>query len=39
MAVRRRQFNEYLHRLEVVGLGDRRERLPERIRAFLDDVA
>jgi hypothetical protein len=35
MAVRRRQFNEYMHRLEVVGLGDRRERLPERIRAFL----
>lgn len=39
MAVRRRQFNEYLHRLEVVGLTDRRERLPSRIRAFLDDVA
>ncbi|MCH7698440.1 MAG: ferritin-like domain-containing protein [Chloroflexi bacterium] len=40
MAVRRRQFTEYLHRLEVVGLGDRKERLPERIRAFLDaDVA
>ena len=36
MAVRRRQFTEYLHRLEVVGLGDRKERLPERIRAFLD---
>jgi hypothetical protein len=36
MAVRRRQFMEYLHRLEVVGLGDRKERLPERIRAFLD---
>jgi len=39
MAVRRRQFNEYLHRLEVVGLNDRKERLPSRIRAFLDDVA
>ncbi len=35
MAVRKRQFTEYLHRLEVVGLGDRRERLPERIRMFL----
>jgi hypothetical protein len=36
MAIRRRQFSEYLHRLEVVGLGDRRERLPARVRAFLD---
>ncbi len=36
MAVRRRQFNEYVHRLDVVGLGDRRERLPERIRGFID---
>ena len=35
MAVRRRQFTEYVHRLDVVGLGDRRERMPERIRAFL----
>ncbi|MEX0786877.1 MAG: ferritin-like domain-containing protein [Dehalococcoidia bacterium] len=39
MAVRRKQFNEYLHRLEVVGLGDRRDRLPERVKAFLSDVA
>jgi hypothetical protein len=36
LAVRRRQFNEYMHRLDVVGLGDRRERLPERVRAFID---
>src|SRR3990170_4692184 len=36
MAVRKRQFSEYLHRLDVVGLGDRRERLPGRIKAFLD---
>jgi hypothetical protein len=35
MAVRRRQFNEYLHRLDVVGLNDRRERLPDRIKMFL----
>jgi hypothetical protein len=35
MAVRKRQFNEYLHRLEVVGLGDRRDRLPDRIKMFL----
>ena len=36
MAIRRKQFNEYVHRLDVVGLGDRRERLPERIRPFID---
>jgi hypothetical protein len=36
LAVRRRQFNEYMHRLDVVGLGDRRERLPERVRAFIE---
>jgi hypothetical protein len=36
MAIRRRQFNEYVHRLDVVGLGDRRERLPERVRSFID---
>jgi hypothetical protein len=36
LAIRRKQFNEYVHRLDVVGLGDRRERMPERIRAFID---
>ncbi len=36
MAVRKRQFNEYMHRLEVVGLGDRRERMPARVQAFLE---
>jgi hypothetical protein len=36
MAIRRRQFNEYVHRLDVVGLSDRRERLPERVRGFID---
>ena len=35
MAVRRRQFNEYMRRLDVVGLSDRRERLPEQIRAYI----
>ena len=36
MAIRRKQFNEYVHRLDVVGLSDRRERRPERIRPFID---
>ena len=36
MAVRKRQFNEYVHRLDVVGLGDRRERMHPRIQAFLE---
>ncbi len=38
LAIRRRQINEYMHRLEVVGLGDRRERMnPDMVR-FLDPV-
>ncbi len=36
LAVRRRQFNEYVHRLDVVGLGDRRLRMHPRAQAFLD---
>ena len=36
MAVRKRQFNEYVHRLDVVGLGDRRERMNPLIQAFLE---
>ncbi len=36
LAIRRRQFNEYVHRLEVVGLGDRRYRMHPRAQAFLD---
>ena len=27
MIMRKRQVNEYMHRLEVIGLGDRRERM------------
>jgi hypothetical protein len=27
LAIRKRQVNEYMHRLEVAGLGDRRERM------------
>jgi hypothetical protein len=38
MAVRKRQINEYMHRLEVIGLGDRRERMNPDMRKFLDPV-
>jgi hypothetical protein len=36
MAIRKRQVNEYMHRLEVAGLGDRRERMHPFFRPFLD---
>ncbi len=36
MAIRRRQVNEYMHRLEVAGLGDRRHRMVEAFAMFLD---
>ena len=36
LAIRRRQINEYMHRLEVVGLGDRRQRMNPMMQAFLD---
>ncbi len=36
LAIRKRQINEYMHRLEVVGLGDRRERMNPDMKAFLD---
>ena len=36
MAVRRRQVNEYMHRLEVAGLGDRRGRMTDQFAVFLD---
>ena len=38
MAVRRRQLKEYVHRLEVAGLGDRIERMPARMRAFVEQA-
>ena len=34
--MRKRQVNEYMHRLEVIGLGDRRERMAPGMRALLD---
>ena len=36
LAIRKRQINEYMHRLEVVGLGDRRERMNPMMQQFLD---
>jgi len=35
LAVRRRQVNEYMHRLEVAGLGDRRGRMTAQFAPFL----
>ena len=36
LAVRKRQVNEYMHRLEVVGLGDRRQKMAPMMQALLD---
>ncbi|HEX5480890.1 MAG TPA: ferritin-like domain-containing protein [Dehalococcoidia bacterium] len=36
LAVRKRQVNEYMHRLEVAGLGDRRGRMSGQFSPFLD---
>ena len=36
LAAFRRQLNEYMHRLEVAGMGERRYRLPATIQAILD---
>ena len=36
LALQRRQANEYMHRLTVAGLGDRRERMDPNLRIFLD---
>ncbi len=39
LALQKRQANEYMHRLEVAGLGDRRERMHPNMRTFLDPSA
>lgn len=36
LLLRKRQVNEYLHRLEVAGLGDRRQRVGPLLRQFVD---
>jgi hypothetical protein len=37
MAAFRRQMNEYMHRLEVAGLGERRERIGPQFKVMLDE--
>lgn len=37
MAVQRKRVNEYMHRLTVAGLGDRRERMSPMLKQFLDN--
>jgi len=39
LALQRRQANEYMHRLEVAGLGDRRGRMDPNIARYLDPAA
>ncbi len=36
LAAFRRQINEYMHRLEVAGMGERRYRMPAQIQAMLE---
>ncbi len=38
LAVQKKRVNEYLHRLTVAGLGDRRQRMHPFLRPFLDPV-
>ena len=33
-----RQMREYMHRLEVAGLGERRERISPQFRAMLEEA-
>jgi len=37
MNVQRKRVNEYMHRLTVAGLGDRRERMRPMLKQFLDN--
>lgn len=37
LGVQRKRVNEYMHRLTVAGLGDRRERMNPLLRQFLDN--
>jgi hypothetical protein len=37
MAAFRRQMNEYMHRLEVAGMPERRERISPQFRVMLEE--
>ena len=37
LIMRKKQINEYMHRLEVIGLGDRRQRMAPSMKMFLED--
>ncbi len=39
LALQKRQANEYMHRLTVAGMGERRERMDPNIRMLLDPAA
>ena len=39
LALQKRQANEYMHRLTVAGLGDRRQRIDPNLERLLDPVA
>lgn len=36
LIMRKKQINEYMHRLEVIGMADRRERMAESMKVFLE---
>jgi hypothetical protein len=37
MQVQKKRVNEYMHRLTVAGLGDRRDRMTPMLKQFLDN--
>ena len=39
LIMRKRQVNEYMHRLEVIGLGERRERMSPAFKELLDPAS
>ena len=38
MVMRKKQINEYMHRLEVIGLSDRRDRMAPSMKVFLEPI-
>ena len=39
LALQKRQANEYMHRLQVAGLGDRRQRMDPNLAQYLEPAA